>query len=60
MSWKNAPEYDKAPKERAEHLIQKYLSISLAYRVQSEIIKKLKNHGIHSEYENQVLIELKN
>ena len=60
----------KTPKEKAEDLIQetKYnfsycnniLAKNIAIKIQEAIIENLSDRMIRSEYENQLLIELKN
>ena len=69
MSWKNAPDYNLSPKERANTMINKIKpilgtyknkakSLELAQIFQLGIIKKLENHGLASDYENEVLKEI--
>jgi hypothetical protein len=57
MSW-GAIEYEFTTSQRAFILYYKY-GVQ-AKGVQKELIKKLNDHGITSEYENEVLNELKN
>ena len=53
MSWKNAIEYKFSPEERAFLLLFDY-GVQAA-TIQIEIIKKLSDYGITSEYESEVL-----
>lgn len=65
--WYNAPRYDLEPKQRAKIIYNKFTWCfydskkrikNSAIISQKLIIKKLENHGIISEYENEVLTEI--
>ena len=69
MPWEKLNEETLSPKERANEIQRKLIktlnlswdeSNTIGIKIQEEIIKKLKEYGINSEYENKVLINLKN
>jgi len=58
MAWDMIPKYELTPKDRALELIKMFNSKDFAIIFQRELIKRLKDNYIISEYQNKVLKEI--